>query len=148
MLAVIDTDVLVSGVFWRREPHQVLLAWKIGLLTPIVSEQIFDEYKRVLADVKQEEGFATDLSPWLEALKVAAVWIIPAPFGRSVCRDPNDDKFIEAALAAGARTLIARDPDLTVLEKPFGIEILTPRAWLSRLPRGQRRLLATDRRLF
>jgi predicted nucleic acid-binding protein len=58
-----------------------------------------------------------------------------------VCRDRHDDKFIEAALAAGARTLIARDAGLTVLERPFGIELLTPRAWLSRLPRAQRRVL-------
>lgn len=141
MLAVIDTGVLVSGVFWRREPHRVLRAWKSGLLTPVVSRQIFDEYKRVLEDVKREEDFTTDILPWLEALKVAAVSVTPAPLGRSVCRDPNDDKFITAALAAGARTVIARDPDLTVLQKPFGIEILTPRAWLSRLPRAQRRLL-------
>ncbi|MBM3882404.1 MAG: putative toxin-antitoxin system toxin component, PIN family [Verrucomicrobia bacterium] len=141
MLAVIDTGVLVSAVFWRREPHQVLRVWKCGLLTPIVSQPIFDEYETTLEDVKREEGFATDLSPWLEGLKVAAVWVIPVPLGRSVCRDPKDDKFIEAALAAGAQTLIARDPDLTVLRKPFGIEILTPRAWLARLPRAQRRLL-------
>ena len=141
MLAVIETGVFVAGVFWRREPHQVLCAWRSGLLTLIVSEPVFDEYERVLEDVKREEGFSTDLSPWLEALKVAAVWVTPAPLGRNVCRDSSDDKFIEAALAAGARTLIARDPDLTVLQKPFGIEILTPRAWLSRLPRAQRRLL-------
>lgn len=141
MLAVIDTGVLVAGVFWRSEPHQVLRAWKSGLLTPIVSQQILDEYRRVLGEVKREEGLATDLSPWLEALKIATVSVKPVPLARSVCRDPNDDKFIEAALAAGARTLIARDPDLTVLQKPFGIEILTPRAWLSRLPRAQRRLL-------
>jgi len=141
VLAVIDTGVFVSGVFWRREPHQILRAWKLGLLTPIVSGEIFDEYERVLEDVKREEDFATDLSPWLEAMKVAAVWVTPAPLGQSVCRDRHDNKFIEAALSAGARTLIARDADLTVLQKPFGIEILTPRAWLSRLPRIQRRLL-------
>ena len=141
MLAVVDTGVFVSGVFWRREPHRILRAWKSGLFTPIVSQQIFDEYKRVLEDLKREESFATDLSPWLEALKISTVWVTPAPLGRSVCRDPTDDKFIEAALAAGARTLIARDSDLAVLQKPFGIEILTPRAWLSRLPRAQRRLL-------
>ena len=82
-----------------------------------------------------------DILPWLEALNAAAVSVMPAPLGRSVCRDLSDDKFIEAALAAGVRTLIARDADLTVLQKPFGIEILTPRAWLSRLPRAQRRLL-------
>jgi predicted nucleic acid-binding protein len=62
-----------------------------------------DEYKRVLEDVKREESFATDLSPWLEALKVAAVWVARVPLGRAVCRDPKDDKFIEAALAAGER---------------------------------------------
>ena len=94
MLAVVDTGVFVSGVFWRREPHQILRAWKSGLLTPIVSEQIFDEYESVLEDVKREEGFATDLSPWLSALKVAAVWVTPVPLGRSVCRDLKDDKFI------------------------------------------------------
>ena len=141
MLAVIDTGVFVSGVFWRREPHQVLRAWKSGLLTPIGSGPAFDEYERVLEDVNREEDFSTDISPWLEALKVAAAWVTPAPLGRNVCRDSSDDKFIEAALAAGARTLITRDPDLTVLQKPFGIEILTPREWLSRLPRAQRRLL-------
>ena len=54
MLTVIDTGVLVSGVFWRHEPHQVLRAWKCGLITPVVSEQIFAEYERVLEEVKRE----------------------------------------------------------------------------------------------
>jgi predicted nucleic acid-binding protein len=58
-----------------------------------------------------------------------------------VCRDPKDDIVIEAALAAGVRTIIARDPDLTVLEKPFGIRILTPRQWLATLSRDHRRQL-------
>jgi hypothetical protein len=49
--------------------------------------------------------------------------------------------FIEAALAAEARTVIARDRDLTVLEKPFGIAMQTPRVWLGTLTRPQRRLL-------
>jgi len=49
---------------------------------------------------------------------------------------------IEAALASGARTIIARDADLTVLKQPFGIQILTPRRWLATLPRADRRTLA------
>jgi predicted nucleic acid-binding protein len=48
---------------------------------------------------------------------------------------------IAAALAAGAETIIARDTDLTVLERPFGIRILTPRAWLATLSRTGRRKL-------
>ena len=52
----------------------------------------------------------------------------PVKLREQVCRDRDDDKFIEAALAAGARTLIARDADLTILGKPFGFT--TPGALL------------------
>lgn len=140
-LIVLDTGVLVAGVFWRHEPHSCLKAWLNGLVCPIVSEDIFTEYDRVLREVKQEQGFDTDIASWLDTMRSSALWVTPVKLREPVCRDCNDDKFIEAALAAGARTLIARDPDLTVLQKPFGIEILTPRALLSRLPRVQRRLL-------
>ena len=65
-----------------------------------------------------------------------------------MCRDPKDDKFIEAALAAGAGAIIARDRDLTVLEQPFGIAMRTPRSWLATLSRAERRRLAQPTALF
>ena len=112
-----------------------------GLFTLTVSEPIFSEYERVLREVKADQGFTTDLAPWLEAIRTTALWVAPLALTEPVCRDPNDDMMIEAALAAGARTIIARDPDLTVLRNPFGIRILTPRQWLATLPRAERRRL-------
>ena len=138
---VIDTGVLVSGIFWRREPHQCVKAWLHGLVARVVSAPIFAEYERVLREVKAEQEFTTDLAPWLATLRRTALWVEPEPLGRPVCRDLKDDMFIEAALAAGARLLIARDPDLTDLEKPFGVEIVTPRQFVARLPRSLRRQL-------
>jgi uncharacterized protein len=138
---VMDTGVLVAGTFWRHEPHRCVQAWVRGLLTLVVSEAIFSEYERVLREVKAEQGFTTDLEPWLDAIRKTAFWVAPAALIEPVCRDPKDDLMIEAALAAGARTIIARDADLTVLEKPFGIRILTPRAWLATLSRVDRRKL-------
>lgn len=140
-LAVIDTGVLVAGIYWRQEPHQCLRAWLRGLLIPVLSEPIFLEYERVLREVKAEQGFRTDLAPWLSAIRNSSYWVEPHPLHQAICRDPKDDIMIEAALAAGARTIIARDADLTVLKKPFGIHILTPRAWLARLSRAERRRL-------
>jgi putative PIN family toxin of toxin-antitoxin system len=139
---VIDTGVLVAGIFWRHEPYQCVQAWVRGVLTMAVSEAVFSEYERVLREVKAEEGFTVNLEPWLESIRKTAYWVIPSPLTKPVCRDPKDDIMIEAALAAGARTIIARDADLTVLEKPFGIRILTPRAWLATLSREERRKLA------
>ena len=137
--AVLDTGVLVSGIFWRHEPHGCVQAWLHGVLLLVVSQPVMEEYDRVLREVKTAQRFVTDLEPWLTAIRHSALWVTPTPLRASVCRDPKDDKFIEAALAGDAHLLIARDADLTVLEKPFGIEILTPRQFLSRLPRRIRR---------
>ena len=139
---VVDTGVLVAGIFWRTEPHLCVRAWLRGFIALTVSEPIFVEYERVLREVKSQQGFATDLDPWLDAIRRSGHWVAPFPLTDPVCRDPKDDAMIEAALAAGARTIIARDADPTVLEQPFGIQILTPRRWLATLPRADRRTLA------
>jgi putative PIN family toxin of toxin-antitoxin system len=138
---VLDTSVLVAGIFWKHEPYQCVQAWVREWLTLAVSEAIFAEYDRVLREVKAEQGFTVDLEPWLESIRHTALWVIPTPLTAPVCRDPKDDVMIEAALAAGARTIIARDADLTVLERPFGIRILTPRQWLATLSRAERQKL-------
>ena len=138
---VLDTGVLVAGVFWRHEPHQCVRAWMRGWFTLAVSEASFSEYERVLREVKAEQGFTTELEPWLDAVRSTALWVVPSSLTEPVCRDPKDDIMIEVALAAGAQTIIARDADLTVLRKPFGIRILTPRQWLATLSRERRRQL-------
>ena len=140
-LLVMDTGVLVSGLYWFNEAHQCLRAWEQGIFHLVASDAIFDEYQRVARRVKEREGLAGDPEPTLRLIRKHALWVAPEPLGRPVCRDAKDDKFIEAALAAQARLLLARDADLTDLEKPFGIEIVTPRQFLARLPRDIRRRL-------
>ena len=48
-------------------------------------------------------------------------------------RDLKDAPYLACALAARATFIVTRDADLLDLEKPFGIGILTPRAFLSRI---------------
>ena len=56
----------------------------------------------------------------------------PVPLGKQRSRDPDDDRFLSCALAGNAKAVISRDKDLLVLEKPFGIQILTPRQFLAK----------------
>jgi len=50
-----------------------------------------------------------------------------------VKQDPDDDKFIDAALAAGATIIVSGDRHLLALGAVEGIEILTARQFLDRL---------------
>jgi len=58
---------------------------------------------------------------------------MPPPAVRLVCRDKDDQMFIDLALAAGARWLISRDRAVLALAKRaarVGLEILTPEKWM------------------
>ena len=126
-LVVFDPGVFAAGIFWRHESHRCLKAWWQGTLAPVVTEEILAEYEAVLEQVKRKHRFTTDTGLWLDALRESAVWVKWRRIGKRTCRDIWDEKFIEAALMAQYHTLIVRDRALTVLEKPFGLDIYTPR---------------------
>ena len=47
MKIVIDTNVLVSGIFWSGPPYTILKAWQMQRFDLALSAEIFEEYKRV-----------------------------------------------------------------------------------------------------
>ena len=120
---VIDTGDFVAGIYWRNEPHRVIRAVALGLLQPVLTELVVDEFVRALWRLREREGLTPEPTPWLETLQTTATWVLPMTLHESVCRDHQDDKFLEAALGAECDLIVARDQDLTVLEKPFGISI-------------------------
>ena len=63
-------------------------------------------------------------------LRAKALWVEPAPLGRQRSRDIEDERFLAAALSANANAIVSYDRDLLILEKPFGIPILRPTAFL------------------
>ncbi len=48
------------------------------------------------------------------------------------CRDPRDDKFLEAAVNGRADLILTGDRDLLALDPFLGIAILSPGAYLAR----------------
>ena len=140
-LAVIDPGVFVAGVFWRHEPHLCLKAWLLGMMTPVMTEEMLVEYETGLEQVKQEQRFTTDTELWVDALRPSALWAESLVVGKIVCHDFKDEILIWAAVTAKCHTIIARERDLTKVEKPFGINLYTPHEWLDTLTRPQRKRL-------
>jgi putative PIN family toxin of toxin-antitoxin system len=131
MNVVADTNVIISAIFWPGESRRCMVLWAKRRFHLIVTVPIFEEYREVAKRVRREVP-QVNPEPWLKWIERKAKVYEPALLGKSRSRDPGDDPFLAGALAGGAETIISKDKDLLVMEKPFGVEILTPRQFLAR----------------
>jgi len=51
MKIVVDTNVFVSGVYWKGPPYHILQKWESGHFKLVVSPSILDECRRVLIEL-------------------------------------------------------------------------------------------------
>ena len=127
-IAVLDTSVIVAGIFWQSDAYRCLIALTRRRFFVVGCDEIFSEYRR--SALKREKQFGIDPRPMLDYLEMSARKIKPAHLRAPVCRDKSDEIFIAVAVAANAQFIVTYDPDLLVLKKPFGIEISRPREFL------------------
>jgi len=71
--------------------------------------------------------------PFPGLIERVALLVEPAPLGKRRSRDVKDDPFLACALASGAEFIVTKDKDLLAMEKPFGVEVVTPREFDRRL---------------
>jgi putative PIN family toxin of toxin-antitoxin system len=126
---VLDTNVFVSGVFFRGPPAQILEAWRDGRLLPAVSASILEEYRRV-GVVLSDRYEGVDVEPLLTLLAIHSELVDAPDLPEPVCEDPDDDKFLACALASGATIIVSGDRHLLRLSGWGGIQILTPRQFV------------------
>lgn len=134
MIVVVDTNVVVSAAFWPRSEDRrcfVLLARRKCRLA--VTEVILDEYHALAVRIGRRECPDKDPTPFLDWIERVALLVQPAPLGKRRSRDAKDDPFLACALASHAEFIVTKDKDLLALEKPFGVEVVTPREFYRRL---------------
>jgi len=130
MRIVLDTNVFVSGIFFSGPPHRILGAWRDGRVTIVYSAAIAEEYHRVLAELSREfpqingQPFLDLLTRWGELIK-------SSPPGSTICRDPEDVKFIDCLLSSKAHCLVSGDRDLLEARIENAL-ILSPRHFCDR----------------
>jgi putative PIN family toxin of toxin-antitoxin system len=73
-----------------------------------------------------------DISVLINLIRLRGELVTPA-YSVVVCRDPADDKFLEAAQAGEAMCIVSGDADLLDLSSFKGIPILRPSEFLARL---------------
>lgn len=131
--AVVDTNVVVSGIFWKGTPYEILKAWREGRFRLVLSPVIFGEYRRVLYEMTQKHA-SPALTAILATIESHSETVEPASFGRRVCSDPDDDKFLEAAVAAQARYVVSGDAALLRVKNYGDVQVVKPAQFLGLLP--------------
>jgi putative PIN family toxin of toxin-antitoxin system len=125
---VVDTNVLMSGVFFGGTPGRIVDAVKLGHITLAASPSIIDEYRRVADDL--EATYGEFGAPALVTFLAARATVVIAPdLTEPVSRDPDDDKFLACAVAASAPVVVSGDKDLQALGSWRDVRILSPRAF-------------------
>jgi putative PIN family toxin of toxin-antitoxin system len=130
MRVILDTNVILSAIFFGGVPGRILNAYRDGILTIVLSPEILDEYRATAERLaKKFDVGCEEILDWIamHSEMVAALELI-----EPVCADPDDDKFIACALASGAKIICSGDKHLLDVDGYRGIEVLRPRAFVDR----------------
>jgi putative PIN family toxin of toxin-antitoxin system len=129
MKAVVDTNVFVSS-FFGGNPRKIIDLWKTGDLTLCLSAPIVEEYTAVLRRLGLEGQ--DELGELLElfARGINVLYTARTPKLSIVKADPDDDKFIECAVALKAEVIITGDRALRDVGSYMGIRVVSPQEFL------------------
>jgi hypothetical protein len=136
-LIVIDTQSLFDWLVFR---DPVCAGWA-AVLGGTQWQWIFTSPMRAEFDFVAAKGFggrwpvpADDIArAWTHHAREVPIPDEPGAATRLPCTDPDDQKFIDLAIAAGAHTLVSRDKALLRLARKaaarHGLQVCKPIAW-------------------
>lgn len=122
---VVDTSTLISALGWEGKPQQVMDKCLDKRFKIVTSPEILKEVKEVLFRDKFAFIDADKKNEFLLLLSQLAEIIVPK-HKVDICRDKDDNKFIELALTAKVEIIVSSDEDLLAIDEYKKIKILSP----------------------
>ena len=128
---VVDTNVFISS-FFGGNPRKIIDLWKSGEITLCLSKPIVDEYIEVLRRLGLQNEKEIEELLGLFAHGFHVVFTAKTPELHIVDKDPDDNMFIECAVALKAGFVITGDKALKAIQKYMNIKIVSPNEFLSK----------------
>lgn len=126
MKIVLDTNVLIQAISSRSVHHWIWESLRREELTLCVTTDVLLEYEEVLCRNRSSELGKLVLDvivnmPNLSRVEVYFNFGFPAA-------DPDDQKFMDCAIASGAKFLVTQDRDFWESENKFfnWVQVVTP----------------------
>ena len=128
---VVDTTVFISS-FFGGNPRKIIDLWKSGEITLCLSKPIIDEYIEILRRLGLQNEKEIEELLGLFAHGFHVVFTAKTPELHVVENDPDDNMFIECAVALKAGFVITGDKALKAIEEYMNIKIVSPNEFLSK----------------
>lgn len=136
MRIIVDTNIIVSGIFFSGPPFDILKAWRDGHIQFVLSPEILDEYYKVVKSLANR--FPSIEAEAIITLVAANSDIVQSPaLPTQVCHDPDDDKFLACALAGNVKMIVSGDKHLLSMTGYRNISILSPGRFVAEYLKGK-----------
>ena len=126
----LDTNVLISGTFWRGYSFKILSLVHKGLIDCYLSNDILKEYYRIIFsdEIITKNSFYKFLT--LKIILFDAFLVFPNEKLNIIIEDPDDNKILECAISSNSHFIITQDKHLLKIKTIKEIKIITPEDFL------------------
>ncbi|TCO61506.1 putative toxin-antitoxin system toxin component, PIN family [Caldanaerobacter subterraneus] len=137
MRAVIDTNVLISGIISKKSyPAKIINYWILNKFDPVVSPEIVEEYAEVLT--RDKFSALGTVSMRLDFLNkfLSLDWVLlvyPKEKFNIIEEDSKDNIFLECAFEGRCDFIVSGDHHLLKLKEYKGIKIITAEEFVNLL---------------
>jgi len=129
----VDTNILISASFWYGASERIINKAENKEIVLVLSEQILEEYHKVLDYEEIKEKIKDkDLEMKQALLRIGIISEIVEVKSKIelIKEDPADNKIIECAVDGKVDYIITKDNHLLKYKEYKGIKIITPEEFL------------------
>ena len=140
-VAVVDTNVLVSGLFRRSlTPRRLLEALRDNAFVLATSPSLLSELIDVISCPSIRRLVSAEALEVLgDALREDVLIVVPTERPEVVLTDPDDDELFACAIAANASWVVSGDKAVLGVRRFRTICVVSPSAFLNELTRSSQR---------
>jgi uncharacterized protein len=134
--AVLDANVYISAIIQPAGTPGRLVGrfLRDAAFAIVLSPAIVDEVLRALVYPKVRKLLrGRDAQLWFEDIVVLADVVAGAHELSGICEDPDDDRYVAAAIEGRAGHIVTGDHAFLALKEYAGVAIVTPRSFLDLL---------------
>lgn len=138
LLAVLDTNVLISAAFRRKNsrPDQILQELRDQKFILITTPEILAEIEEVLHRekvIKITKMTEQEIKRFMQDM-IDLAFVVPGNVVvQTIEKDPDDDKFLAAAIEGRADYVVSGDKPLLNIKEYHGIKIISPTDFINLL---------------